>query len=223
MAMSGTPMAGLIVNVARCTPSLARGLVQQAATSSTTLFGAVEQAPKDPILGITEKFLADPDPIKMNLGVGAYRDDNGQPVVLASVREAERRVAGSHFMEYLPIGGLRDFITQSVQLAYSSTHPVLRDGQIAAVQSLSGTGSCRLFADFQRRFMPGKQPGTRAPRRTKAYIPDPTWANHFNIWRDAGVETVKYRYYKPETRGLDMAGLMEDIQSFFGCARTGLC
>lgn len=46
---------------------------------------------------------------------------------------------------------------------------------------------------------------------SKVYIPDPTWANHFNIWRDAGVEWAKYRYYKPDTRGLDFEGLMEDI------------
>jgi len=69
-------------------------------------------------LGITEKYLADNNPVKMNLGVGAYRDDFGQPVVLSSVREAERRVAGSHFMEYLPIGGLKEFRELSVKLAY---------------------------------------------------------------------------------------------------------
>lgn len=91
----------------------------------------VEEAPKDPILGaqrggrqtgvvmnrtqssrdrpsgVTEKFLADPNPQKINLGVGAYRDDNGKPVVLEAVREAERRVAGKEYMEYLPISGER--------------------------------------------------------------------------------------------------------------------
>ena len=99
-----------------------------ASAVAQTWFGNVEQAPKDPILGITEAFLADDNPKKMNLGVvrhafactlllhvctdferqyfssfmclkGAYRDDNGKPVVLDVVREAERRVSGSHFME----------------------------------------------------------------------------------------------------------------------------
>ncbi|KAG2496504.1 hypothetical protein HYH03_005329 [Edaphochlamys debaryana] len=197
-------LSGLARPLLAALPALTRGLVQPAtAARSATWFSQVEQAPKDPILGITEKFLADTDPSKINLGVGAYRDDNGQPVVLDSVREAERRVAGSHFMEYLPIGGLRDFIQESVKLAYGDSHPVLKEGQVAAVQSLSGTGSCRLFADFQKRFMPG----------SKVYISEPTWANHFNIWRDAGVAFEKYRYYKPETRGLDFEGLMEDIKN----------
>ncbi|KAG2284891.1 hypothetical protein Bca52824_044495 [Brassica carinata] len=55
----------------------------------------VEPAPKDPILGVIEAFLADPNPDKVN---GAYRDDNGKPVVLECVREAERRIAGTSFM-----------------------------------------------------------------------------------------------------------------------------
>lgn len=94
-----------------------------ASAIAQTWFGNVEQAPKDPILGITEAFLADDNPKKMNLGVvsfaaksisfaypssflsnvfpqGAYRDDNGKPVVLNVVRQAEDIVAGSNFMEY---------------------------------------------------------------------------------------------------------------------------
>ncbi|KXZ53448.1 hypothetical protein GPECTOR_7g1347 [Gonium pectorale] len=183
--------------------SLTRKLAEVAVSpaSAATLFAGVPEAPKDPILGITEKFLADSSPMKMNLGVGAYRDDNGQPVVLDCVREAERRIAGKAFMEYLPIGGLRDFISESVQLAYGEGHPVIADKQVAAVQALSGTGACRVFAEFQKRYMPG----------TKVYIPAPTWSNHFNIWRDAGVEFAKYRYYQPASRGLDFEGLLEDV------------
>eukprot|EP00879_Flechtneria_rotunda_P017305 GHRR01018129.1.p1 GENE.GHRR01018129.1~~GHRR01018129.1.p1 ORF type:complete len:387 (+),score=94.91 GHRR01018129.1:399-1559(+) len=153
--------------------------------------------------GVTENFLADKNPDKMNLGVGAYRDDSGKPIVLESVRKAESRVAGSQFMEYLPIGGNKEFVIQSVKLAYGADSPVVKNDQIAAVQSLSGTGSCRLFAEFQRRFLP----------HTTVYIPVPTWSNHHNIWRDAGVAQKTYRYYKPETRGLDFEGLMEDIQA----------
>jgi len=61
---------------------------------SASFWADVPLAPKDPILGISEMFVADPDPSKMNLGVGAYRDDNGKPVVLDCVREAERRISG---------------------------------------------------------------------------------------------------------------------------------
>ncbi|GAX73582.1 hypothetical protein CEUSTIGMA_g1033.t1 [Chlamydomonas eustigma] len=172
-------------------------------STASTRFSHVPEAPRDPILGVTEKFIADKNPLKINLGVGAYRDDDGRPFVLPSVREAERRVTGSHFMEYLPIGGLKDFNIESVKLAFGDHAEVIKHGQVAVVQSLSGTGSCRLMAEFQARFMPN----------SKIYIPVPTWSNHHNIWKDARVEQASYRYYLPQTRGLDMDGFLEDIKN----------
>ncbi|KAJ9504960.1 hypothetical protein QJQ45_006388 [Haematococcus lacustris] len=134
---------------------------------------------------------------------GAYRDNDGKPVVLQCVREAERRILGNHFMEYLPIAGMRDFVVESMKLAFGEDARVIKDKRVAAIQTLSGTGSCRIMADFQHRFMP----------RSKIYIPVPTWSNHNNIWADAQVPAAKYRYYKPATRGLDLEGMMEDIQA----------
>ncbi|RDY10190.1 Aspartate aminotransferase, mitochondrial [Mucuna pruriens] len=166
-------------------------------------FQNIEPAPKDPILGVTEAFLADQSPDKVNVGVGAYRDDSGKPVVLECVREAERRIAGSQFMEYLPIGGSIKMVEESLKLAYGDNSEFIKDKRIAAVQALSGTGACRLFAAFQQRFHPN----------TQIYIPVPTWANHHNIWRDAGVPIKTFRYYHPESRGLDFAGLMDDIKN----------
>ncbi len=103
---------------------------------------------------------------------------------------------------YLPIGGLKSFNDKSVKLAYGESASCIKDGRVAAVQSLSGTGSCRLFAEFMKRYMPG----------AAVYIPKPTWANHHNIFRDAQVEQKGFRYYKPDTRGLDFEGLIDDLQ-----------
>lgn len=71
---------------------------------------------------------------------GAYRDDDCKPVVLNVVREAESRVAGSNFMEYLPMGGMKAFTDLSVQLAFGEDATPIKEGRVAAVQSLSGTG-----------------------------------------------------------------------------------
>jgi aspartate aminotransferase len=122
-------------------------------------------------------------------------------VVLDCVREAESRISGKQFMEYLPTNGNKDFVKHSIKLAYGEDSKEVAAGTIAAIQTLSGTGSCRLMADFMHRFTPG----------AKVYIPVPTWSNHHNIWRDAGCEERTFRYYKPETRGLDFEGLLEDI------------
>ncbi|VAI41404.1 unnamed protein product [Triticum turgidum subsp. durum] len=181
----------------------AGGLPLLPARAMASLFGHVEPAPKDPILGVTEAFLADPSPDKVNVGVGAYRDDSGKPVVLDCVREAERRIAGNLNMEYLPMGGSIHMIEESLKLAYGEDSEFIKDKRIAAVQALSGTGACRLFADFQKRFLPDSQ----------IYIPTPTWSNHHNIWRDAQVPQRTFSYYHPESRGLDFAGLMDDIKN----------
>ncbi|CAN1123289.1 Aspartate aminotransferase, mitochondrial [Linum perenne] len=163
----------------------------------------VEPAPKDPILGVTEAFLADTSPDKVNVGVGAYRDDNGKPVVLDCVREAERRVAGNLNMEYLPMGGSTVMVDETLKLAYGENSEFLKDKRVAAVQALSGTGACRLFAEFQKRFRPESQ----------IYIPVPTWSNHHNIWKDAHVPERTYHYYHAESRGLDFSSMMDDIKN----------
>ncbi|KAH1092369.1 hypothetical protein J1N35_019626 [Gossypium stocksii] len=164
---------------------------------------SVQPAPKDPILGVTEAFLADQSPDKVNVGVGAYRDDNGKPVVLECVREAERRIAGNLNMEYLPMGGSVKMVEETLKLAYGENSELIKEKRIAAVQALSGTGACRLFADFQKRFCPDSQ----------IYIPVPTWANHHNIWRDAQVPQKTYHYYHPESKGLDFAAMIDDIKN----------
>lgn len=104
---------------------------------------------------------------------------------------------------YLPIGGFKPFIDDTMVLAYGENADVIKNKQLAAVQALSGTGACRLMAEFQRRYMPD----------SKVYIPKPTWSNHHNIWRDAGVGKEEFRYYKPSTKGLDFEGMMEDLKA----------
>lgn len=68
--------------------------------------------------------------------------------------------------EYLPMGGSVKMVEETLKLAYGENSEFIKDKRIAAVQSLSGTGACRLFADFQKRFRPDSQ----------IYIPVPTWA-----------------------------------------------
>lgn len=160
-------------------------------------------AAKDPINGVTEAFLADPSPYKINLGVGAYRDDKGRPVVLQCVREAEAKIAGSEFLESISASVSTKMVEESVKLVYGKDSDVVKEGRSAGVQALSGTGACRLFAEFQRRFHP----------ESHIYFPDPTWSNHHNIWRDAQIPERTYHYYDPDSKSLDFAALMDDIKN----------
>ncbi|XP_021803262.1 aspartate aminotransferase, mitochondrial-like [Prunus avium] len=101
------------------------------------------------------------------------------------------------------MGGSVNMVEETLKLAYGENSELIKDKRIAAVQALSGTGACRLFADFQKRFCPDSQ----------IYIPVPTWANHHNIWRDAHVPQKTFHYYHPQSKGLDFAGLVDDIKN----------
>ncbi|KAI6673306.1 hypothetical protein NL676_001212 [Syzygium grande] len=163
----------------------------------------VRPAPEDPITSVSEAFLADASPNKINLGVGAYRDEEGKPVVLRCVRNAEAKVAGSEFLESISASAKSRLVEESMKLVYGKDTNVIGEGRLAGVQTLSGTGACRLFAEFQRRFYP----------RSKVYFPDPTWSNHHSIWKDAEVPQSTFSYYNPKSKGLNFPALIDDIKN----------
>lgn len=164
--------------------------------------------PPDVILGVTEAFKRDTSPKKINLGVGAYRDDDGKPFVLPCVRIAEERLNAKKLdHEYSPIGGTAAFCKHSIQLALGKDSEIVANGLNATVQGISGTGALRVGAAFLNGFFPGNK---------VVYLPTPSWGNHGPIFRHSGLEVKTYRYYDPKTCGLDFEGAVEDIKvSFF--------
>ncbi|XP_002972976.2 aspartate aminotransferase, chloroplastic [Selaginella moellendorffii] len=178
--------------------------VNMAVAVDVSRFENVSMAPPDPILGVSEAFKADTDATKLNLGVGAYRTEDLQPYVLKVVNKAEQlMLERGENKEYLPIEGLAAFNKATAELLLGADNPVIKNGQIATVQGLSGTGSLRLGAAFIARYFPG----------VKVLISSPTWGNHKNILSDAGVPWSEYRYFDPQTVGLDFKGMIEDIKA----------
>lgn len=174
--------------------------VSSQGTRAFSRWAHVKMGPKDPILGVQEAFKASANPEKISVGVGAYRDDDGKPVVLPSVKEAERRVVADNLdNEYLPITGLAKFNSLALDLAYGDS----RKEHTVALQALSGTGSLRLLAGYLARCWDGPLP--------TVYISDPSWGNHFPIFEHAGLQTKKYTYYDPSTVGLNFDGMIADI------------
>jgi len=174
----------------------------------TTIAGSfmegTEQAPPDPILGVSDAFKASTSPNKLNLGVGAYRTEELQPYVLEVVKKAEvKMMEKAENKEYLPIDGLPAFKKCTAELLLGADSSIIKEGKIATLQSLSGTGSLRIGAAYINAWLPGKT----------VYLSNPTWGNHKNIFADAGVEWKMYRYFDPETVGLDFTGMIEDIKA----------
>jgi len=166
-------------------------------------------APPDKILGLSEAYKNDTFPKKVSLGVGAYRDNDGKPVVLPSVRTAESRLLSKNLdHEYAGIAGVQSYVNLSLEFAYGNDSDVLKSGKVAAVQSLSGTGACRLAGEFVSKFF-GKG--------KKMYMPDPTWGNHLAIMKNSGLEPASYAYFDSKTCGVDFKGMLNSINN----AETG--
>jgi len=160
--------------------------------------------PPDPILGVTEAFKKDSNPSKMNLGVGAYRDDQGKPFVLPSVRKAEEKILTSLMnKEYAAIGGEPEYGRLSANLAFGDGNAIVSEGRNVTVQCISGTGSLRVGANFLSTWFPGNK---------TIYLPKPSWGNHTPIFKHAGLKVASYGYYDPKTCGLDFAAACEDIK-----------
>ena len=171
------------------------------AMRSASNWGDVPSVPPDPILGVLEAFNRDTHPNKVMLGVGAYRDDDGKPWVLPCVREAEKRVISANMgNEYAGIVGIDSFVKHATKLAYQDS---CDHSRVAAMQSLSGTGSLRVGMEWLKQY---------TKEGTKMYLPDPTWANHRQMGPRCGLELATYRYFDNKTLGIDINGMLEDLE-----------
>jgi aromatic-amino-acid transaminase len=158
---------------------------------------ALPMAPADPILGVTEAFLSDPNPKKVNLGVGVYTDDNGKIPLLECVRHAEsERLKTAAPRGYLPIDGLPAYDKAVQELVFGS-----QEKKIVTVQALGGTGGLKLGADFLKHLNP----------EAEVWISEPSWENHRQLFEAAGFTVKSYTYYEPSTRGLDLAGMQRAL------------
>eukprot|EP00274_Cyanoptyche_gloeocystis_P004624 CAMPEP_0196654420 /NCGR_PEP_ID=MMETSP1086-20130531/4118_1 /TAXON_ID=77921 /ORGANISM="Cyanoptyche gloeocystis , Strain SAG4.97" /LENGTH=405 /DNA_ID=CAMNT_0041986165 /DNA_START=66 /DNA_END=1283 /DNA_ORIENTATION=+ len=165
-------------------------------------FDKVPQAPEDAILGVTIAYNNDKTDTKLNLGVGAYRTEDGKPLVLNVVRKVEEILLKENH-EYLAIDGLPEFRNLTAKLIFGEDSKLLQEGKVATVQSLSGTGALRVGAAFVEKWLPD----------VSVYLPTPTWGNHMNIFTHARVPHKKYRYFSNSIRGLDLEGMLADLQA----------
>ena len=169
-----------------------------------SLFAAVDMAPRDPILGLNEQFAADPNPAKVNLGVGVYYDDEGKLPLLKCVAHAERQMAQALTPRgYLPIDGIAAYDRAVQELVFGADSEAVRAGRIATVQAVGGTGGLKIGADFLHRLAPG----------AKVLISDPSWENHRALFESAGFVVENYPYYDAARRGVDFPAMLSALRS----------
>src|SRR6476620_5338633 len=174
------------------------------APPAASLFGAVDLAPRDPILGISEASNADANPRKVNLGVGVYCDDNGKVPLLDCVKRSEREITDTAApRSYLPIDGIPAYDKAVQRLLLGKDSDIVAVGRGVTVQALGGTGGLKIGADFLRKFAPAAQ----------VTISTPSWENHRALFEAAGFRVNAYPYYDAATHGLAFADMRASLEA----------
>jgi len=159
--------------------------------------------PADPILGTIVACRNDPNPDKVDLGVGQYKDARGTTPVFAAVRAAEERVLADQATKgYVPPPGDPDFLSGIVVTLLGPDHPAVVDNRVGAVQTTGGSGALRVLAGML----------LRALDDAPLWAPNPTWGNHIPLLGAAGLAISQYPYYDQSTHSLEFDAMMEVVR-----------
>ncbi|WP_106477193.1 amino acid aminotransferase [Phytohalomonas tamaricis] len=166
------------------------------------MFQQIARVPGDAILGLIDAYNQDTNPEKVDLGVGVYRDAQGNTPVLRSVKEAEARLLQQETTKsYIGSHGDPRYGEAVLALVLGEASPILAAGRASATQSPGGTGALRLAADFIKVNLPGKG----------IWLSDPTWPNHLGIFEAAGLKLNKYPYVNAANQ-LDFPAMLACLQ-----------
>lgn len=182
------------------------------------MFETIQPSPPDPILGLTEAFLKDPNPNKVNLGVGVYKDESGQTGVFRCVKEAERMLLENETTKgYLGIGGTSEYAEAVQRLLFQGKYDDLK-GRLATIQALGGTGALRVAGEFIKEEL----------QSPKVWFSNPTWVNHGKVFAASGLQTEDYPYYSIQSKSLEFDKMLEalaaipkgDVVLLHGCCHN---
>lgn len=163
----------------------------------------LETLPADPILGTIVACRNDPNPDKVDLGVGQYKDEHGTTPIFAAVLAAEQQVLAAQTTKaYVPPPGDPVFLSTVTETLFGPDHPVVVESRVGAVQTPGGSGALRVLAELMLRARPD------AP----LWVPDPTWGNHIPLLGAAGLAINQYPYYDRSTHTLVFDAMMDAVR-----------
>jgi len=166
------------------------------------MFENLQMAPPDAILGLTEAFESDPNPNKINLSVGVYKDAAGVTPILSCVKKAEKRLADNQTSKaYLPIDGAAEYGSLVRNMLFGPTHEIVTGSRAVTANTPGGTGGLRVAADFIHKAFPG----------ATVWLSKPTWPNHPSIFAAAGVPTDSYAYFDADANCLAFDAMIESL------------
>eukprot|EP00825_Cyclidium_porcatum_P045660 TRINITY_DN6_c0_g1_i9.p1 TRINITY_DN6_c0_g1~~TRINITY_DN6_c0_g1_i9.p1 ORF type:complete len:384 (-),score=66.53 TRINITY_DN6_c0_g1_i9:404-1555(-) len=168
------------------------------------IWNNVKEPEPDPILGIVLKFIKSQDKRKVNLSIGAYRDQNGKPYIFECVKKASKYIVEQNMDHEYYAQGIPYFLEEALKLGYGKDFYAKNKANIAKVQSVSGSGALRLAFTYMKKALP--------PNRT-VYLPNKTWSIHIQQVQDIGLPLKFYDYYDQETKLVNEERMLESIEA----------
>lgn len=166
------------------------------------MFEHIQAAPADPILGLNDAFRNDPNPNKINLGVGVYKDEQGRTPILQSVKQAEERLLSKETSKsYLSIEGTDSYRKAVQTLLFGADHTIVTKQLAHTAHTPGGTGALRVAAEFIKKHFP----------EATVWVSNPTWANHQGIFQSVGLEVGSYAYYDTDSKSLDFESMLASL------------
>ena len=167
------------------------------------MFERLDRLSPDPILGLMAAFRADNDPRKVDLGVGVYRNDQGDTPVLKAVHQAEQAVlARQTTKSYVAAAGNPGFNQSMERLVFGEDHPALKSGRVRTIQAPGGCGALRLGAELIRAASP----------ESVVHVSTPTWANHIPLLSGCGLKLERYPYFDTTTGGVSFSSMWATLE-----------
>ncbi|MBF0279281.1 MAG: aspartate/tyrosine/aromatic aminotransferase [SAR324 cluster bacterium] len=168
------------------------------------MFEPIKMAPADPIMGVAADFNRDPNPNKINLSSGIFKDENDNTPILQSVKEAESRILQNETTKaYSGIEGFPAFAEAVLPFIFGKEHEVLSSQRAVTAHAPGGSGALRVVGDFVHKTSPG----------TTVWVSDPTWSNHIQIFNAAGLKVEKYPYFDVQSNGLAFEKMMAVLKN----------
>jgi len=183
------------------------------------MFEHIQAAPADPILGLNDAYRNEPNPNKINLGVGVYKDEQGNTPILQAVKQAEERLLAQETTKsYLSIEGAPSYREAVQKLLFGDDHNIITKQLAQTAHTPGGTGALRVAAEFIKKHLP----------EATIWVSNPTWANHQSVFQSVGLEVGSYAYYDAHRKSLDFEALLAslsqvpegDVVLFHGCCHN---
>lgn len=167
------------------------------------MFEGLKALPQDPILSLMLKYQQDDSPAKLDLGIGVYKDEQGNTPIMQAVHTAEKQLLQTETTKsYIAPAGSPLYNQRIRELVFGADHPVLRDNRVASAQTPGGCGALRMAAEFIR----------GCSTSSSVWVSTPTWANHIPLLGGAGLPLKEYPYYDYDNKTIRFQAMLDTLE-----------